>query len=224
MRDRRRARELAAEFIQKGDPTGWFEALYREAEEGKSTVPWVDYHPTPPLVGFWIKHPLQTAGKSALVIGSGLGDDAEQLATWGFRTTAFDISETAIRNSRKRFPNSKVDYHTADLFDPPSQWSGQFDFVFEANTLQVLSASLRLAATKNIVSFLRPGGLLLVIARGRDPSDPEGQMPWPLTRSEISAFATHGLEELSFDILSDIYEPEVRRFRALFRLPPLLAA
>jgi SAM-dependent methyltransferase len=219
MKDRRRARELATEFIQKGDPTGWFEALYREAEEGKSTVPWVDYHPTPHLVGFWIKHPQQTAGKSALVVGSGLGDDAEQLAAWGFRTTAFDISETAIRNTRKRFPNSIVDYHVADLLDPPAHWSGHFDFVFEANTLQVLPAALRPQATKNIAGFLRPGGLLLVIARKREPSDPEGQMPWPLTRSEISAFTALGLEELLFDILPDVSQPDVLRFRVLFRLP-----
>ena len=219
MKDRRRARELAAEFIQKGDPIGWFEALYREAEEGKSTVPWVDYHPTPPLVGFWILHPQETTGKSALVVGSGFGDDAEQLAAWGFRVTAFDISETAIRASRKRFPHSTVEYHAANLLAPPPHWRGQFDFVFEANTLQVLPASLRQPATKNIASFLPPGGLLLVVARGREPSDPEGQMPWPLTRSEISAFAVHGLEELLFDIIPDLDEPGVRRFRALFRLP-----
>jgi SAM-dependent methyltransferase len=219
MKDRRRARELAAEFHRKGDPTGWFEALYREAEEGKSTVPWVDYHPTPPLVGFWILHPQQTAGKSALVVGSGGGDDAEQLAAWGFRTTAFDISETAIRACRKRFPHSAVQYHVANLLDPPPQWRGQFDFVFEAHTLQVLPASLRPPATKNIASFLRPGGLLLVIARGREPSDPEGQMPWPLTRAELAAFNDLGLEELLFDIVPDIDEPDVRRFRVLFRLP-----
>lgn len=219
MRDRRRARELADEFNRKGNPTGWFEALYREAEEGKSTVPWLDYHPTPHLVGFWMLHPQQTAGKSALVVGSGGGDDAEQLAAWGFRTTAFDISETAIRSTRKRFPNSAVDYHIANLLDPPTPWRGQFDFVFEANTLQVLRAALRRQATKNIAAFLRPGGLLLVIARSREPSDPEGQMPWPLTRAEISAFAVLGLEELLFDILPDVEEPEVRRFRVLFRLP-----
>jgi hypothetical protein len=47
MKDRKRARELAAEFHRRGDPTGWFEALYCEAEEGKSTVPWVDYLPIP---------------------------------------------------------------------------------------------------------------------------------------------------------------------------------
>jgi SAM-dependent methyltransferase len=219
MKDRRRARELAAEFHGRGDPTGWFEALYREAEAGKSTVPWVDYHPTPLLVGFWIQHPQPTAGKSALVVGSGFGDDAEQLAAWGYRTTAFDISETAIRNTRKRFPNSKVEYHAANLLNPPAHWRGQFDFVLESHTLQVLPASLRPQATKNIAAFLQPGGHLLVIARHREPSDPEGQMPWPLTRSEISAFTARGLQEVLFDILPDASEPEVRRFRVLFRLP-----
>jgi SAM-dependent methyltransferase len=219
MKDRKRARELAAEFNHRGDPMGWFEALYREAEEGKSTVPWVDYHPTPHLVGFWIQHPQQTAGKSALVVGSGFGDDAEQLAGWGFRTTAFDISETAIRNTCKRFPHSAVDYHVANLLDPAAHWRGHFDFVFEANTLQVLPAALRPQARKNIAAFLRPGGLLLVIARSRELSDPEGQMPWPLTRSEISAFAKYGLEEVLFDILPDVDEQDVRRFRVLFRLP-----
>ena len=219
MKDRRRARELAAEFHRKGDPTGWFEALYREAEEGKSTVPWADYHPTPLLVGFWIQHPQQTDGRAALVTGCGLGDDAEQLARWGFRTTAFDISETAIRKARKRFPSSKVDYHAADLLNPPAHWHGQFDFVLESHTLQVLPAALRQQATKNIVAFLRPGGHLLVIARRREPTDPEGQMPWPLTRAEISAFTEHGLEELQFDILPDAEEPDVHRFRVLFRLP-----
>ena len=219
MKDRTRARQLAAEFHRKGDPTGWFEVLYREAEEGKSAVPWVDYRPTPLLVSFWLAHPQKTAGKAALVIGSGLGDDAEQLAAWGFRTTAFDISETAVRATRKRFPKSRVDYHLANLLEPPPIWSGQFDFVFEANTLQVLPALLRPQAMKSIAGFLRPGGLLLVIARGREPSEPEGQMPWPLTRAELAGFLALGLEELQFDILPDTDEPDVRRFRVLFRLP-----
>jgi len=55
MTGRTRARAIAAEFHRRGDPTGWFEALYLEAEEGKSAVPWLDYHPTPHLVGFWTK-------------------------------------------------------------------------------------------------------------------------------------------------------------------------
>jgi 2-polyprenyl-3-methyl-5-hydroxy-6-metoxy-1,4-benzoquinol methylase len=216
MRDRTRARELAAEFNRKGDPTGWFEALYREAEAGKSVVPWVDLCPNPYLIGFWKAHPQPTAGKSALVVGCALGDDAELLASWGFQTTAFDISETAIRGARKRYPNSTVKYQAANLLDPPSDWRRQFDFMFEANTLQVLPAALRPRAIKNISSFLSQGGLLLVVARGRQPSDPEGQMPWPLTRKELSAFTTHGLKELSFEVVPDLNEPEVQRFRVVY--------
>ncbi len=120
---------------------------------------------------------------------------------------------------RESFPNSRVDYRTADLLNPPSPWRGQFDFVFEANTLQVLPAALRPQATRNIAAFLRQGGHLLLIARQREASDPEGEMPWPLTRAEISAFTAHGLEEILFDILPDVSEPDVRRFRVLFRQP-----
>lgn len=217
MKDRTRARELAAEYHRKGDPIGWFEALYREAEEGKSNIPWADYHPTPLLVSFWMAHPQATAGKSALVIGTGLGAAAEQLARWGFRTTAFDISETAIRTVRKRFPNSKAHYQAANLLEPPAEWQGKFDFVFEANTLQVLPAQLRPQAMKNIVAFLRPSGLLLVVARARELHEPKGQMPWPLTRAELDGFKTLGLEQLQFDVLPDADEPDVRRFRALYR-------
>jgi len=223
MKDRTRARQLAAEFIRKGDPTGWFEPLYQEGEAGKSIVPWANLCPNPFLLDFWEAHPQPTAGKTALTIGSGLGDDAEHLASWGFRTTAFDISETAIRASRKRFPDTAVEYLAADLLAPPSIWRRTFDFVFEANTLQVLPANLRPHAIENLAGFLCPGALLLVVARGREPSDPEGQMPWPLTRAELAAFAAAGLEELSFEDLlnlEDPGEPPVRRFRALYRFTP----
>jgi SAM-dependent methyltransferase len=220
MRDRTRARELAAEFNRKGDPTGWFEPLYQEGEAGKSTVPWANLCPNPRLLDFWNIYPQQTAGKTALTIGCGLGDDAEQLAAWGFRTTAFDISETAIRASRKRFPHTTVEYLTANLLGPPSTWHRSFHFVFEANTLQVLPAALRPRAIENIAGFLCPGGRLLLIARGRESSDPEGQMPWPLTRAELSAFTAAGLEELSFEDfldLEDPADPTVRRFRVLYK-------
>jgi len=216
MRDRVRARELAAEFLRNGDHTGWFEALYREAEAGKSTVPWVDLCPSPHLLNFWKARPLPAAGRLALVIGSGLGDDAEQLAAWGFRTTAFDISETAIRAARRRFPESSVEYSAANLLGPPPAWRHKFDFVLEVNTLQVLRGPLREKAIQKIAEFLRPGGFLLVISRGREPSEPEGQMPWPLTRAELAGFNNAGLEELSFEDFPDPEEPSVRRFRVLY--------
>ena len=191
--DRRRARELAAEYAGKGDPTGWFEVLYQEAEEGKSIVPWADRGANSSLIEFWSRDPQPTNGKQALAIACGLGDDAEQLAAWGFETTAFDISETAIRTARKRFPKSEVSYCVADLFEPPAEWEGMFDFVFEANTVQALPRGIRAKAIERIAGFVKPGGKLLAIVRGRELHEPEGELPWPLTRAELGEFVRAGL-------------------------------
>jgi SAM-dependent methyltransferase len=214
--DRSRARELATEFIRKGDPTGWFEHLYREGEKGESIIPWADRGANSSLLEFWSAHPQTTTGKKAIVIACGLGDDAEQLAAWGFATTAFDISETAIRMARKRFPGSTVQYAVANLFHPPAEWNQNFDFVFEANTVQALPVNLRSEAIGNIASFVRPGGKLLAIVRGREPHEPEGQLPWPLTREELAEFVRAGLIELSFEEYLDNEEPPARRYRVLY--------
>ena len=219
MANRARARELSSEFNSKDDPTGWFEPLYQEAEEGKSEVPWADLCPNPYLLDFWKSHPQPTAGKSALVIGSGLGDDAEQLAAWGFQTTAFDISPTAVRASRNRFPQTKVDYVTADLLSPPRSWLRRFDFVLEIYTLQVLPETIRQKAIEKIATLLSHSGTLLVIARGRELGEPQGEMPWPLTREELTGFCRLGLQELLFEDYFDPEEQAVRRFRALYRKP-----
>jgi 2-polyprenyl-3-methyl-5-hydroxy-6-metoxy-1,4-benzoquinol methylase len=218
-RNRARARALAAEFNRKGDPVGWFEALYREAEAGAAVIPWADLRPNSNLLDFWRLHPQQTGGKHSLVIGSGLGDDAEQLAAWGYRTTAFDVAPTAISAARKRFPTSSVDYTVADLLTPPKSWQRKFDFVLEVYTLQALPAALRPRAMRAIAEFLRSEGMLLVIARGRDAADAEGQMPWPLTREELAEFVSAGLQEISFEDYFDPEEPAVRRFRAVYKRP-----
>jgi SAM-dependent methyltransferase len=219
MTDRKRARELAAEYARKGDPTGWFDVLYKEAEAGKSIVPWADRGANPGLIEFWRAKPEKMDGKMALVIACGLGDDAEQLAAWGFTTTAFDISETAIQMARKRSPQSAVNYRVADLFQPPAKWEQKFDFVFEANTVQALPAEIRAGAIQRIAAFVRPGGRVLAIVRGRESDEPEGELPWPLTREEMNEFLRAGLTEESFEEYFDNEEPPARRFRGLYTRP-----
>ena len=225
MPDRTRARELASEFNQKGDPTGWFETLYREGAAGKSIVPWANLRPNSLVPDFFESHAVPSAGKTALVIGSGLGDDADHLATLGFHVTAFDISETAIRTAKQRFPagprtsGGSIEHLVANLLGPPAAWRGRFDFVLEIYTLQALPPAPRQTAIEQIASFLRPSGQLLLIAMGRDLGDPPGELPWPLTHEELSAFQAHGLRELSFEDLLDAEDPPVRRFRVLYELP-----
>jgi len=219
MVDRKRARELAAEFLRKGDPTGWFEVLYKEGEAGKTVVPWADRGANPGLIEFWRVNPQVADGKRALVIACGLGDDAEQLAEWGFETAAFDISETAIRMAQKRYPKSGVKYSVADLFQPPPEWERKFDFVFEANTIQALPAKIRAQAIHKIAGFVQPGGKLLAIVRGREADEPEGELPWPLTRAEMNEFVRAGLTEQSFEDYFDTEEPPSRRYRVLYARP-----
>jgi SAM-dependent methyltransferase len=208
--NRLRARELAAASRISGDATGWFEQLYREHEQGQSVVPWAEMGANPNLLEF------AGAGKTALAVGCGFGDDAEQLAAWGFETTAFDISPTAIRACRERFPESAVAYVAADVLAPPQEWTGRFDFVLESYTLQVLPAELRACAMRSLAGFLKKDGRILVIARGREENDPEGMMPWPLTRREFDEFVAVGLREESFEDYFDAESPPVRRFRAIF--------
>ena len=213
------AREIAHKHLDSGDPLGWFEELYSQADEDSSIIPWADLEPNPNLID-WLNQSGTAHSGLAIKIGSGLGDDAEELSRRGFETTAFDISESAIAWSRKRFPKSSVSYIVADLFFAPIEWKVRYDFVLESYTLQVLPPSLRAKAVRCITSFVAPTGTLLVIARGREPSDPEGNMPWPLTREEMSLFEAHGLKEVSFEDFMDSENPPVRRFRATYYRKP----
>ncbi len=217
---RHRARELAAEFLSRGDGVGWFEPLYAEAGKNPSRIPWADQHPNPNLLDWLQREGLLATGKSALVVGCGLGDDAEHLAHRGFRVTAFDISASAIEWCRERFPESHVCYEVRNVLQLPGSWKQAFDFVFEAYTLQVLPPELRPPAIGQIASALKPQGTLLVICRGRNPEDPQGQMPWPLLREELLGFDEYGLRETAFeDYLDQSEDPPVRRLRATYTRP-----
>lgn len=214
---RAKARQLAQKFAQRGDATGWFEELYRQAQGNEQAIYWADMEANPNLVGWLDRRNVEGTGLRALVIGCGLGDDAEELAHRGFEVVAFDIAPTAIAWCRKRFPHSPVAYMVADVLDAPPVWQGSFDFVFEAYTLQVLPADVRSKAAVCIASWLAKEGTLLVICRGRSPEEPPGNMPWPLTKEELEVFESEGLRQVQFEDYFDQGEPPVRRFRVEYQ-------
>ena len=88
--------------------------------------------------------------------------------------------------------------------------------MLESCTLQVLPADIRRKAIARISDLVAQGGKLLVITRGRESSDPEGNMPWPLTREEVEAFAHCSMKEVSFEDYFDQGKPPVRRFRVVY--------
>lgn len=209
--------EVSRPFLERGDFTGWFDALYRAYEGDLGRIPWAG-PAGHALYGDWLAAAPGLAGARTLVVGCGLGEEAEQAALAGCAVTAFDVSPTAIAWARKRFPASPVHYRVADLLDPPASFRAGFELVVEIYTVQALPLELRERALDAIASFVAPGGRLFLLARGRDDDEPPGDVPWPLSRAELARLARHGLVEREFVDHTDAErDPPLRRFRAIYQ-------
>lgn len=146
-----RSAELARAAIAEERPTAWFDELYAAGTRREIGMPWDRGAPLPLVVDYFAAHPLEP-GTRAIVIGCGLGIDAEYLsglvAENGSSVTAFDISETAIEFVRARYPSSTVDYRVANLLELPAEWIGAFDLVLEVINVQALPLALRPRAVR----------------------------------------------------------------------------
>ena len=199
-------RQLITSEGGESNPSGWFEPLYTQAQGNPDHVPWANLHPHPYLMD-WLDHHLPAGqDRTALVIGCGLGDDAEVLADRGFQVTAFDISPTAITWCQQRFPQSTVTYTVADLFQLDPTWQHQFDLVFECRNIQALPLSVRPQVTAAITPLVAKKGTLLVLTNYRDTeAEPEGP-PWPLSDQELFHFQVLGMREVRRD---QLFNPEL---------------
>lgn len=165
---RQKVMSLATEALEQSNPTGWFETLYQDANGAVSQVPWAQSTAHTYIQNWLENKSLETTGKTAIVVGCGLGDDAEALANIGFQVTAFDISPTAIEWCQNRFPNSSVNYQVADLFNLNSEWKNAFDFVLESRTIQALPLNMRSQAIQAIADLIAENGRLLMVTRYRE--------------------------------------------------------
>ena len=152
-------------------------------------VPWADGDANPHLVEWAERRRLYVAGERALVVGCGLGYDAEFLAGLGYAVTAFDVAPTAIARAIRETGNpGRVRGRRPSWHRRPVLRAGAFDLVFEAYTIQPLYGPVRARALTALHVPVAPGATLLVIARATNDAAPErdpAMMPWPLTRAEL---------------------------------------
>lgn len=204
-----------------------FEEIYAHAGDDLASVPWARLAPHPLLV-MWLDSPgmpgacnsrPSAVGREALVVGCGLGDDAEELARRGYAVTGFDVSPTAIARCRERFPRSPVRYRVADVLNLPGEWRGRFSLVVEINTIQSLPRPGRPVAIAAIAGTVARGGLLFVRCQAGDEDEPDGpERPWPVRRSELAGFTAAGL--IQVDLIDDAPVPAAFPFlRVVYRNP-----
>jgi SAM-dependent methyltransferase len=211
---------LASQALAAGDATGWFEQLYAAGVSGQVQLPWSRLEPHPLLVEWVRRNSISGAGRRAVVVGCGLGADAEYIAQLGFDTTAFDISPTAVRLAGERFRDTSVHYQVADVLRPPTAWRHAFDLVVEIITVQALPERPRRQAIANVSQLVGSGGTLLVVAAAHRPDMPANSVPpWPLRRDEIDAFATDGLTPVRVQLVPAPGQPGDKRWRAEFHRP-----
>jgi pimeloyl-ACP methyl ester carboxylesterase len=191
------AGRLAERSFAAGAPYAWFDPLYAAGAAGEVEMPWDRGGPNQMLVD-WASGREHTGGRAVLV-GAGLGADAEYVASLGYGTTAFDVAPTAVELARTRYPESTVDYRVADLFDLPAELVGRFDLVVEIYTVQALPIAYREAAVAAVASLVAPGGTLFVIAFRSDTAGERSGPPWAVTREEIESFTRAGLSVVSLD-------------------------
>ncbi len=176
--------------LPRRSAVSWFDPLYQAAGREAAGVPWANLEACPAVAEYATSH---SGPGRAVIVGCGLGDDAEVVAAAGYVTTAFDVSDEAVAWCRERFPDSTVDYRVADLFDLPEDLVGGFDLVVEVRTVQSLPPELRDDAIDAVASLVAPGGSALVVALSRpDGTIPHGP-PWAVSPSELSRFEHSGL-------------------------------
>lgn len=206
---RARVRAIQEEFAARGDTLGWFDALYKEAAGDNDVIPWADLEPNSYFRKWAEANRLKGEGQNALVVGCGLGDDAKYLHDLGFKVTAFDISPTATEWAKKIYGDNDITFEVMDLFEPFPTWLGSYDLVLEIYTIQPLPLEMRPAVIDAIAAFVAENGSLVVVTRGRENDEEPDQMPWPLSRLDLSRFEENGLKQVSFIEMpaDDVDEP-----------------
>lgn len=199
----------------------YYEEVYRHARGDRSRVRWADARANPGLISWLtVEAPcLVRPGATAVVVGAGLGEDARELADRGYDVTAFDVSPSAIDWAKRAHPEIAERFSVADLLNLPPTMLRRADLVVEISTIQSLHPDLRQRAADAVISLARPRGVVLVICRGREESDPCDGPPFPLTKPELTTlFSCRGwMATREIDDYEDDEQPPVRRMRAAFR-------
>jgi methyl halide transferase len=194
--------------------TDWEQCYLDEA------TPWDKGAPSPPLAA-WVDG--RRLGGRALVPGCGLGHDLALLADTGLEVTGLDVAATAVERARAAYPQLAACFVLGDLFAPPAEWGGRFDWIFEHTCLCALPPERRGDYEQAVARLLRPGGRLVGVWFIEPEMDPgESGPPFALPVAELDALFPASRWRVLDDAVPDAAYPGRHgreRLRVLERLP-----
>ena len=205
--------EIYSASENSNDPLSWFEELYCSSRRDRRLIPWDWMEPHPFLVE-WTQENQHTG--RALVVGSGLGEDAAFLYEKGWKVTAFDVSESAVEWASQLHKGKEIDWLVGDLAQPEQSWKEAFDLVLEVHILQAIPEEIRNSAYRNLSPLLNRNGLLMCIGRLANGLEEQNDAPpWPLSRDFIHQIG-EGLSEVEFHT-AVVPDKEEIRYRAVWK-------
>jgi SAM-dependent methyltransferase len=138
-----------------------------------------------------------------LVICAGRGYDARLFARLGFRVTAVDFAEEAVKEMQSLVdPKISMEVIQADLFDLPVFMSEEFDYILEYTCFCAIDPQRRAEYIQSVSGLLKVGGIYIALAFpvGRRTGGP----PFVVTPDElIEPLGERGFELISREVPED---------------------
>jgi SAM-dependent methyltransferase len=123
-----------------------------------------------------------------LVPGCGRGHDARAIvAAGGGEVVGLDLAPSAVRDARLLGTAPGLSFEEGDLFQPPREWLGSFDWIWEHTCFCAIDPEDRARYATSTHALLRPGGRLLAtffIDPGLDPG--EAGPPFGVSKEELN--------------------------------------
>ena len=135
-----------------------WEQLYQDQKV--ESMPWFNPDLDPDLDQALTKLNLHTG--TALDLGTGPGTQAMALAERGFKVTACDISDTAVRKAQAKAQEKGLDicFRQDDILN--SNLDQEFDFVFDRGCFHVFPPERRQDYVRVVDSLIKPNGYLFL--------------------------------------------------------------
>lgn len=157
------------------------EAAAWDSRYRSGDIPWEKGRAHPALPEWLKDHPI--TGR-VLVPGCGSGHDVRVIAEGGAEVTGLDIAPGAVRLAEGHPRAGNEGYVCGDLFQPPEEWRGMFDWVFEHTCFCAIAPEMREGYVTSVAGLLKPGGRLLAIFF-INPDHDEGGPPFGCTDDSL---------------------------------------